>query len=111
MEDIHPHDIGTILDQTGVAVRTGHHCAEPLMHALGVPATARASSQAASLAWKSATKSKCWSSPRAAGGWVGQGRSLRWEDVLRGGLKRLGSGFFRKGARSMGRDCGMGSLG
>ncbi len=43
MEDIHPHDIGTILDQTGVAVRTGHHCAEPLMHALDVPATARAS--------------------------------------------------------------------
>ena len=43
MNDIHPHDIGTILDQVGVAVRTGHHCAEPLMHALGVPATARAS--------------------------------------------------------------------
>jgi cysteine desulfurase/selenocysteine lyase len=43
MDNIHPHDIGTILDQTGVAIRTGHHCAEPLMSALGVAATARAS--------------------------------------------------------------------
>lgn len=39
----HPHDIGTILDGEGVAVRAGHHCAEPLMERLGVPATARAS--------------------------------------------------------------------
>ncbi|HEV2425628.1 MAG TPA: cysteine desulfurase [Terriglobia bacterium] len=43
MEGIHPHDIGTILDHEGVAIRTGHHCAEPLMHRFGVPATARAS--------------------------------------------------------------------
>ena len=39
----HPHDIGTIVDRTGVAVRAGHHCAQPLMDAFGVPATARAS--------------------------------------------------------------------
>jgi cysteine desulfurase/selenocysteine lyase len=39
----HPHDIGTILDGQGVAIRTGHHCAEPVMHRFGVPATARAS--------------------------------------------------------------------
>lgn len=43
MKDIHPHDIGTILDQQGVAVRTGHHCAQPLMQRFGIPATARAS--------------------------------------------------------------------
>jgi cysteine desulfurase/selenocysteine lyase len=39
----HPHDIGTILDRTGVAVRAGHHCAEPTMDRFGVDATARAS--------------------------------------------------------------------
>ncbi|MCX7799990.1 MAG: cysteine desulfurase [Fimbriimonadales bacterium] len=39
----HPHDIGTILDMQGVAIRAGHHCAQPLMERLGVPATARAS--------------------------------------------------------------------
>ncbi|MRH77378.1 SufS family cysteine desulfurase [Spiribacter sp. C176] len=43
MEDAHPHDIGTILDMDGVAVRTGHHCTQPLMARFGVPATARAS--------------------------------------------------------------------
>ncbi|MDX1654181.1 MAG: cysteine desulfurase [Candidatus Competibacteraceae bacterium] len=43
MEDIHPHDIGTILDHQGVAIRTGHHCAQPLMRRFQVPATARAS--------------------------------------------------------------------
>jgi len=43
MDDVHPHDIGTILDQEGVAIRTGHHCTQPLMERLGVPATARAS--------------------------------------------------------------------
>jgi cysteine desulfurase/selenocysteine lyase len=43
MEDVHPHDIGTILDQEGVAIRTGHHCTQPLMDRLHVPATARAS--------------------------------------------------------------------
>ncbi len=43
MEGIHPHDVGTVLDQEGVAVRTGHHCAQPLMERFGVPATARAS--------------------------------------------------------------------
>jgi cysteine desulfurase/selenocysteine lyase len=40
---IHPHDIGTILDQDGIAIRTGHHCAQPVMERFGVPATARAS--------------------------------------------------------------------
>jgi len=43
MENIHPHDIGTILDHEGIAIRAGHHCAMPLMKILGVPATARAS--------------------------------------------------------------------
>ena len=43
MEDAHPHDIGTILDMEGVALRTGHHCAQPLMARYGVPAMARAS--------------------------------------------------------------------
>jgi len=43
IEGIHPHDIGTILDREGVAIRAGHHCAQPLMEILGVPATARAS--------------------------------------------------------------------
>jgi cysteine desulfurase / selenocysteine lyase len=43
MEGVHPHDIGTILDEAGVAIRAGHHCAQPLMYLLGVPATARAS--------------------------------------------------------------------
>jgi cysteine desulfurase/selenocysteine lyase len=43
LEGIHPHDIGTVLDQEGVAVRTGHHCAQPVMDFFGVPATARAS--------------------------------------------------------------------
>ena len=40
---LHPHDMGTILDQQGIAVRTGHHCTQPLMKRLGVSATARAS--------------------------------------------------------------------
>jgi cysteine desulfurase / selenocysteine lyase len=43
MEGVHPHDIGTILDEEGVAIRAGHHCCQPLMDHLGVPATARAS--------------------------------------------------------------------
>ena len=43
IDGVHPHDIGTILDQSGVAIRAGHHCAQPLMHRLGVAATARAS--------------------------------------------------------------------
>ncbi len=43
MQGVHPHDIGTILDEEGVAIRAGHHCAQPLMDLLGVPATARAS--------------------------------------------------------------------
>lgn len=43
MGDIHPHDIGTVLDQQGIAIRTGHHCAQPLMQRFGIPATARAS--------------------------------------------------------------------
>jgi cysteine desulfurase/selenocysteine lyase len=41
--DVHPHDIGTVLDREGIAIRTGHHCAQPLMERLGVPATARVS--------------------------------------------------------------------
>ncbi|MFQ5948681.1 MAG: cysteine desulfurase [Acidimicrobiia bacterium] len=43
VSDIHPHDLSTILDQEGVCIRAGHHCAKPLMRILGVPATARAS--------------------------------------------------------------------
>jgi cysteine desulfurase/selenocysteine lyase len=43
IQGIHPHDIGTILDHEGVAIRTGHHCAQPVMDRFGVPATARAS--------------------------------------------------------------------
>ena len=43
MDGIHPHDIGTIVDREGVAIRTGHHCAQPVMDRLGIPATARAS--------------------------------------------------------------------
>ena len=41
--DIHPHDIGTILDQESIAIRTGHHCAQPVMAHYDIPATARAS--------------------------------------------------------------------
>ena len=41
--DVHPHDLGTYLDQEGIAVRTGHHCTMPVMQKLGVPATTRAS--------------------------------------------------------------------
>lgn len=41
--DVHPHDIGTLVDQDGIAIRTGHHCAQPVMQRFGVPATARAS--------------------------------------------------------------------
>src|SRR4029078_4436018 len=43
LSDIHPHDLATILDQAGVCIRAGHHCAQPLMRRLGVSATARAS--------------------------------------------------------------------
>jgi cysteine desulfurase/selenocysteine lyase len=43
VDDVHPHDLGTVLDREGVAVRTGHHCAQPVMEHFGVPATARAS--------------------------------------------------------------------
>jgi cysteine desulfurase/selenocysteine lyase len=43
IEGIHPHDIGTVLDLEGVAIRTGHHCAQPVMQRFGIPATARAS--------------------------------------------------------------------
>ena len=41
--DIHPHDIGTVMDQEGIAIRAGHHCAQPTMRRFKVPATARAS--------------------------------------------------------------------
>src|SRR5262249_17155742 len=43
LEGIHPHDVGTVLDRDGIAVRTGHHCAQPVMDRFGVPATTRAS--------------------------------------------------------------------
>jgi cysteine desulfurase/selenocysteine lyase len=43
LNEVHPHDIGTILDQEGIAVRTGHHCAQPVMERFGIPATVRAS--------------------------------------------------------------------
>jgi cysteine desulfurase/selenocysteine lyase len=43
LQDVHPHDMATIVDQEGVCIRAGHHCAQPLMRCLGVPATARAS--------------------------------------------------------------------
>jgi cysteine desulfurase / selenocysteine lyase len=43
IDNIHPHDVGTILDQEGIAIRTGHHCAQPIMQRFGIPATARAS--------------------------------------------------------------------
>ena len=43
IDGVHPHDIGTIVDREGVAIRTGHHCAQPVMDRFGIPATARAS--------------------------------------------------------------------
>ena len=43
MDGAHPHDVGTLLDRQGIAVRTGHHCAMPLMQRLGIPGTVRAS--------------------------------------------------------------------
>jgi cysteine desulfurase/selenocysteine lyase len=43
IDGVHPHDVGTIFDQEGVAIRTGHHCAQPVMQFFGIPATARAS--------------------------------------------------------------------
>jgi cysteine desulfurase/selenocysteine lyase len=43
LDGVHPHDIGTVVDREGVAIRTGHHCAQPVMDRFGVPATARAS--------------------------------------------------------------------
>jgi len=43
IDDIHPHDLGTVIDHHGIALRTGHHCAMPVMQFFGVPATARVS--------------------------------------------------------------------
>ncbi len=43
LEGAHPHDVGTLLDRQGIAVRTGHHCAQPAMARFGVPGTVRAS--------------------------------------------------------------------
>ena len=43
LRDIHAHDVGTILDHEGIAIRAGHHCAMPVMKRFGIPATARAS--------------------------------------------------------------------
>jgi cysteine desulfurase/selenocysteine lyase len=43
LDGVHPHDIGTVLDREGIAIRTGHHCAQPVMDRFGLAATARAS--------------------------------------------------------------------
>jgi len=43
LDGIHPHDIGTVLDRHGIAIRAGHHCAQPTMKRMGVPGTARIS--------------------------------------------------------------------
>jgi cysteine desulfurase / selenocysteine lyase len=43
LEGVHPHDIGTILDDEGIAIRAGHHCAQPVMQHFGISGTARAS--------------------------------------------------------------------
>ena len=43
IDGVHPHDVGTILNEDGIAIRTGHHCAQPVMQHFHVPATARAS--------------------------------------------------------------------
>ncbi|MGH7369580.1 MAG: aminotransferase class V-fold PLP-dependent enzyme, partial [Candidatus Methylomirabilaceae bacterium] len=43
LDGVHAHDIGTILDREGIAIRTGHHCAQPVLQRFGLPATARAS--------------------------------------------------------------------
>jgi cysteine desulfurase/selenocysteine lyase len=43
LDGVHPHDVATVLDAEGIAVRAGHHCTQPLMRRLGVPATTRAS--------------------------------------------------------------------
>ena len=43
VDGVHPHDVGTVLDRDGIAVRTGHHCSQPVMDRFGVPATTRAS--------------------------------------------------------------------
>ena len=43
VDGVHPHDVGTLLNDEGIAVRTGHHCAQPVMQRFGVPATSRAS--------------------------------------------------------------------
>ena len=43
LEGVHPHDVGTVLDRQGIAIRAGHHCAQPVMEHFGVPATTRAS--------------------------------------------------------------------
>jgi cysteine desulfurase/selenocysteine lyase len=43
LDGVHPHDVGTVLDDEGVAIRAGHHCAQPVMQHFGIPATVRAS--------------------------------------------------------------------
>jgi cysteine desulfurase/selenocysteine lyase len=43
VQGVHPHDVGAVLDDEGIAIRAGHHCAQPLMRRFGIPATARAS--------------------------------------------------------------------
>ena len=52
MDGIHPHDIGTVLDADGIAIRTGHHCAQPVMDRFGIPATARASFSIYNTKWE-----------------------------------------------------------
>ncbi len=64
MEGVHPHDIGTILDSEGIAIRTGHHCAMPIMQFFGLPATARASFG-------------CYNVPTRSSGWCRRLRKVR----------------------------------
>ena len=59
--DVHPHDVATILDEPGVCVRAGHHCAQPLMRRMNVPATARASSTCTPRARTSMPSLTAWS--------------------------------------------------
>ena len=75
--DIHPHDLATILDEEGVCIRAGHHCAQPLMRRLDVPATARASFYV----YNDETRRRC-----------ARARARAREDPLRGAARRLTDG-------------------
>ena len=63
VDGVHPHDVGTLLNEDGVAIRTGHHCAQPVMQRFGIPATSRASFALLQHAWRKWTR---WS--RASSG-------------------------------------------